>query len=158
MTDFLPFSKGYTPEETERMLATVPEHLTEDIRSLIESVNRAHESIKSYAIPTGRWFHVSPHRLPVGTLLSPGVVAPTSEEFYTRDGYGQDSGTLADMGATRPEHLWLTTTVEDAAFWANVLKAEHTYEVMPVDMPKPWNGTGVDGWVTTAAAILRELT
>jgi hypothetical protein len=65
--------------------------------------------------------------------------------------------TLADLGADRPLHLWITTTRRDAKFCAETIRAKFCYEVQPATDPRPWNGTGVDGWVTTAATILRTV-
>ena len=142
-----------TPEQIEAMVAQVEPGRAGEIRRMLATLSEAGRQAERLATPTGRWFHVSPHRLEAGTVLTPGVVAPTSRDFYTRDGFAEDSGTLADMGATRPEFVWLSTTVEDAGFWAVTLRASHTYEVQPIDAPRPWNGTGSDGWVTTSAVI-----
>lgn len=160
MTDFFPWATRYTEEEADRLVKAAPDHLTEEVRNLIAAVNAAHETAKRFNTPTGKWYHVSPHQIDVGTTLVPGGLDPanpTSDEFYTRDGFGHDSGTLADMGATRPEHVWLTIDREDADFWAGVLNASHVYEVQPIDEPKPWNGTGVDGWVVAAAVVIQEV-
>lgn len=148
-----PWARKCSKKEAQRLIAKAPPHLKGEVRRLIKVINQAHQNAKAFAA-TGRWFHVSPHELPVGTTLVPnGAPVPTSAEFYA-EGYGQDTGTLADMGASRSEHLWVTTTLKDARFWARVLKADHIYEVQPTDEPRPWNGTGVDGWVTTAAVII----
>lgn len=153
---FHPWARKYSKKEAERLVNQAPPHLKGEVRRLIKAVNEAHQKAQEFAA-TGRWFHVSPHALPVGTTLVPnGAPEATSADFYA-DGYGQDTGTLADMGASRSEHLWVTTTLKDARFWATVLKATHIYEVQPTDAPRPWNGTGVDGWVTTAAVILTEI-
>lgn len=150
---FHPWARKYSKKEMDRMVATAPPHLKGEVRRLITMVNEAHKQAQEFAA-TGRWFHASPHELPVGTTLVPnGAPVPTSAEFYA-EGYGQDTGTLADMGASRSEHLWVTTTVKDAKFWAKLLDAQFIYEVQPTDEPRPWNGTGVDGWVTTAAVII----
>jgi hypothetical protein len=108
--------------------------------------------------PTGKWYHVSPHDMPEGTTLVPGGVTgtPTSQSFYDM-GFGDDTGTLKDMGKSRTQHVWLTPDLEDAHFWSNVLKAPHIYEVEPGDEPQAWNGTGVDGYVSGGAKILRKL-
>jgi len=151
------WAQRYTREEAERLIGIAPDHLKDEVRALIENVNRAHDDARRYATPTGAWYHVSPHDISTGSTLVPGGLdpaAPTSGEFYTRDGFGADTGTMADMGAARAQFVWLTTTLEDARFWADTLGADHVYEVQPIDAPRPWNGTGVDGWVVTAATII----
>ena len=152
MTDFHPWAKKYTAEEAQRLIGAAPEHLRPEVAGLIAAVNTAHEQAKDYA-ETGRWFHVSRQKLAVGTVLSAGGGPASDPEFYAQ-GYGEDTGTMADMGGSRTEHLWLTTTRRDAKFWAKTLKAKFLYEVQPTDKPRPWNGTGTDGWVTTAAVVL----
>ena len=155
--DVHPWARRYTAEEADRLVGAAPDRIKGEVRALIEGVNRAHEAAKGHLTPTGRWYHVSPHNISTGSTLVPGGLdpaAPTSGEFYTRAGFGADTGTMADMGAPRAQFVWLTTTLEDARFWADVLGARHVYEVQPIDAPRPWNGTGVDGWVVTAATIV----
>lgn len=120
---------------------------------------------------TPRWFHVSRQELAVGTVLIPGgaesqsALAPggaesSSAEFYdlveplNRVRFAEDRGTLCDMGAPRTAWVWLSVSAEDAQFWATVLHAEHMYEVVPEQQPRPWNGTGIDGWVCSRATVL----
>lgn len=160
MTTFHPWATRYTKEEEDRLVKAAPDHLKDEVRKLIATVNDAHDAAKRFNTPTGRWYHASPHNISVGSTLVPGGLdpaAPTSGEFYSRDGFGADTGTLADMGAGRAQFVWLTIDIEDARFWADTLGATHIYEVQPTDEPRPWNGTGVDGWVTTAAVIIRKL-
>lgn len=150
------WAQRYTPEEADRLIKAAPKHLKGEVRNLIAAVNQAHEDAQQYATPTGRWYHVSPHNISTGSTLVPGGLdpaTPTSGKFYTRDGFGVDTGTMADMGASRAQFVWLTTTLEDAHFWADTLKADYIYEVQPIDAPRPWNGTGVDGWVAARATI-----
>ena len=159
MTQFFPWAQRYTQEEEDRLVKSAPEHLADEVRNLIAAVNQAHDDAKRYATPTGFWYHVSPHLISPGTTLVPGGLDPanpTSGEFYTRDGFAGDTGTLADMGAGRAQFVWLSIDAEDAQFWAEVLNASHTYEVHPVD-PRPWNGTGMDGWVCESAKVIRRL-
>lgn len=146
----------YTPERAARLVAAAPPHLAGEVARLIDMVN---DTATRFAA-TGTWYHVSPHLVSPGTTLVPGGLDPanpTSKEFYVEDGYGDDTGTLADMGAGRSRFVWLTVSEEDARFWSRLLKAPHTYEVEPLDDPRPWNGTGSDGWVTTAARVVRKL-
>lgn len=104
--------------------------------------------------PTGKWYHVSPHEMEPGTSLIAGGPEgnATSKDFYDM-GFGDDSGTLQDMGGGRTKHIWVTPDLEDAHFWSAALNAPHIYEVDTDDDPQPWNGTGTDGWVTPSARI-----
>lgn len=159
MTDFYPWATRYTDEEADRLVSAAPEHLTEEVRNIINAVNAAHDSAKRFATPTGLWLHVSPHQISPGSTLIPGGLEPdkpTSGDFYTKDGFGGDTGMMTDMGAGRAQFVWLTIDHEDARFWAEVLNAAHVYEVEPVN-PRPWNGTGVDGWVCDSATVVRKV-
>lgn len=104
------------------------------------------------------WYHVSPNEMDEGTALIPGGPDgnATSQDFYDM-GFGDDTGTLADMGGGRNTHVWLTPDLNDAHFWAAALGAPHIYEVDPDDDPQPWNGTGVDGWVSRGGKIRRRV-
>lgn len=104
------------------------------------------------------WYHVSPHDLAEGTALIPGGPdgKATSQDFYDM-GFGDDTGTLADMGGGRNTHVWLTPDLNDAHFWAAALNAPNIYEVDPDDDPQPWNGTGTDGWVAGGGKIRRRV-
>jgi len=152
-----PWARRYTPQEADRLVEAAPRHLKGEVRALIVAVNQAHDEAVRHSTPTGRWYHVSPHAISTGSTLVPGGLdpaAPTSGEFYTRKGFGADTGTMADMGGGRAQFVWLTTTLEDALFWADLLDAGHVYEVQPIDEPRPWNGTGADGWVVAAATVI----
>lgn len=100
------------------------------------------------------WFHASPNEMAEGTALVPGGPdgEHTSSEFYGL-GFGDDEGFLVGMGAPRASHVWLSPNLADAAFWAMALSAPHIYEVEPDDEPRPWNGTGTDGWVCSGGRI-----
>lgn len=103
------------------------------------------------------WFHVSPFKMGPGTLLRPGEARnPANDTFYGL-GFGQDTGFLRDMQVRRDEVVWLSPSREDAEYWAIVLRAGHCYEVQPTTEPRPWNGTGTDGWVVERAVVVREL-
>ena len=101
-----------------------------------------------------KWFHVSPHRLGPGTVLTAGAARNPANDCFYGSGFGGDSGVLRDMGVRRDEVVWLSPTREDAAFWAVVLNARHCYEVQPIEEPQPWNGTGTDGWVVRKAIVV----
>jgi len=103
------------------------------------------------------WFHVSPFAVGPGTVLRPGVARnPANDSFY-RAGFDQDTGILVDMQDRRDQVVWLSPTREDAQYWAIVLGAQHCYEVQPTEEPRPWNGTGTDGWVVPKAMVIKEV-
>ena len=110
----------------------------------------------SIALPH-HWFHVSPFEMGPGTLLRPGVARNPANAGFYGSGFGQDTGALLDMHTRRDEVVWLSPTREDARYWAIVLRASHCYEVQPTTEPRPWNGTGTDGWVVPKAIVLRKL-
>ena len=106
--------------------------------------------------PSGTWYHASPHDLPMGTKLVPGGAPAASKDFYEQ-GFGEDTGTLIDMGGGRNKHVWMTPDLDDAHFWSAVNQAPHIYEVDPERDPAPWNGSGTDGWVAPSATITRKV-
>lgn len=110
----------------------------------------------SIALPH-HWFHVSPFEMGPGTLLRPGVARNPANAGFYGSGFGQDTGALLDMHTRRDEVVWLSPSREDAEYWAIVLRAGHCYEVQPTTEPRPWNGTGTDGWVVERAVVVREL-
>ena len=116
------------------------------------------EFLKAFGGPqaSGKWYHASPHDLPEGTQLTPGGGGATSQDFYDM-GFGDDTGTLQDMGGGRTGHVWVSPDENDVQFWSAALNAPHIYEVESDDEPQPWNGTGTDGWVTPGARIVRKI-
>ena len=123
-----------------------------DAAMLYDHMQKLFQPIK----PSGKWYHVSPHALTDGTDLIPGGGDSPSQSFYD-DGWGEDTGTLTDMGQGRTGHVWLTPDLDDAHFWSAALNAPHIYEVDPHEDPRPWNGTGTDGWVVPGAKIRRKV-
>jgi len=152
------FSVTLTDAQIAKIAGVSPERL-EELKELQAHLEQARREAERLLTPTGVWYHVSPHELAAGTVLVPGGPdgTHTSEEFYSSTGLGSDTGTLADMGAARTEFVWLSPHRDDAEFWAEVLDAAHLYEVEPATDPVPWNGTAADGWVTTAATVVRRL-
>lgn len=177
--DQWPHRRGHVPlNRREAAVArTALELSDEEARLLLDFIRQSGGKMKAKfgpaekvdAIPTddflkafggpqasGKWYHASPHDLPEGTQLTPGGGGATSQDFYDM-GYGDDTGTLQDMGAGRAGHVWLSPTEDDVHFWSAALNAPHIYEVEPDDEPQPWNGTAVDGWVTPGARIVRKV-
>ena len=123
--------------------------LMADLAFALEAIARRDE----LATPGDAWYHVSPHKLIVGDVLLPGGATPASADFYA-EGWGEDTGTLVDMGRPRTGFVWMARDRKDAMFWRAVLHARYLYTVQPFTDPQPWNGSASDGWVTTAARIL----
>ena len=92
----------------------------------------------------GPWFHGTNHKLPVGTILTPGGGETQYEGLYD----------LPEM-ANRGKWVWVAPSPGTAERWG-----EHIYEVEPLDEgPFPWNGDG-DGFVqfvSPRARIVRKL-
>jgi len=103
------------------------------------------------------WFHVSPFNVGPGTVLRPGVARNPANDGFYQSGFGRDTGSLRDMKVRRDAVVWLSPTREDARYWSVLLGAPHCYEVQPIETPRPWNGTGTDGWVTAKAVVVREI-
>jgi GNAT superfamily N-acetyltransferase len=100
---------------------------------------------------TADWFHVSPHRMQVGTILAPmRGETPWDDEPY-------DNGLQ-----NRANWIWIEYDERKAREWQQwVLKHQpqcHLYRVQPHLGPFAWNGTADEGWVTDWAEILEEMT
>lgn len=154
--DQWPHRRGHVPlNRREAAVArTALELSDEEARLLLDFIRQSGAFGGPQA--SGKWYHASPHDLPEGTQLTPGGGGATSQDFYDM-GFGEDTGTLQDMGAGRKGHVWLSPTEDDVHFWSAALNAPHIYEVSPEGTPQPWNGTAVDGWVTPSARIIRKL-
>lgn len=150
MTDCRICRERYTPPDFG-ITGTCHSCATNAVRTIEYLCGRA-----AIALPR-RWFHVSPYRIGPGTVLLPGAIRNPANDAFYRAGFGQDTGLLQEMGVRREEVVWLSPTTQDAEFWAAVLDAPHCYEVQPAEEPRPWNGTGTDGWVTAKAVVVREV-
>jgi GNAT superfamily N-acetyltransferase len=100
---------------------------------------------------TADWYHVSPHRMQVGTILAPmRGETPWDDEPY-------DNGLQ-----NRANWVWIEYDERKAREWQQwVLKHQpqcHLYRVQPHLGPFAWNGTADEGWVTDWAEILEEMT
>ena len=60
---------------------------------------------------------------------------------------------IADVRPQGDGGSWVVPVIVGAI----VLCASHCYEVQPTTEPRPWNGTGTDGWVVERAVVVREL-
>lgn len=103
---------------------------------------------------TGKWYHVSPHKLEAGTILSPdGGESP----------YGEDHS----MPAERRDWVWMDSLEGLKTWYYGTLMGQvkkgvenpwaYIYEVEPSEGPHPWNGTGWEGHVAPSAKIIREI-
>ena len=100
---------------------------------------------------TADWYHVSPHRMQVGTILAPmHGETPWDDEPY-------DHGLQ-----NRANWIWIEYDERKARQWQQwVLDHQpecHLYRVQPHLGPFAWNGTADEGWVTDWAEILEEMT
>ena len=98
--------------------------------------------------PTGKWYHVSPHKLNPGDQIVPSGGQSPSSDFYGADNWN------------RQYHVWMSPNVESANWWRDnwTGKDSYIYEVKPGDRPQPWNFSGNDGWVAPSATVTREIT
>ena len=96
-----------------------------------EATTRRHEMLSPWRLASDRWFHVTPHDLPEGTVLTPGG----GESPYPQGG-GQDRVWVAP-------HLGWWNRVKDRGW--------HLYEVSPHQAPLDEGGAG---WSTPAATVL----
>lgn len=137
----------------------LPIEMRTQLADLIAAFEQQHNAL---AGPHEHWYHVSPHALPPGTVLTPAAhrdVPATSQDFYDASpGIIDTMYPLDGSDTARTEVVWVTPDLADAGFWARFLGADHLYEVQPQDTPQPWNGTGIDGWVVVTATVLREIT
>jgi hypothetical protein len=137
---------------------TLPVEMRTQIADLIAVFQQQQDAL---AGPHEHWYHVSPHALPPGTVLTPAAhrdAPATSQDFYdTTPGIIDLMYPLDGSDTARTDVVWVTPDLADAGFWSRFLRATHVYEVQPQDTPQPWNGTGIDGWVVTAAVVITEI-
>lgn len=145
-----------TIPDLDALRALLPTLSVEARAAMQELIDAWQPMVDQVTAPKDRWFHVSPHLLAPGTVLTPASARggpATSQDFY-------DAGTHvigdAVMGTTdsRTDVVWVTHDLADARFWAVTLGAPHCYEVTPSEEPRPWNGTGSDGWVAASATVV----
>jgi GNAT superfamily N-acetyltransferase len=111
----------------------------------------------------GPWYHVTPHPMWVGATVRPSVELPDRAMFnYVSDehevrGYG------GGLPAARQKWTWMDKK-DRVPYWLNLLSNAvppnllRIYEVEPqVEGPWPYNGSGVSGFVSPRAKIVREI-
>lgn len=100
--------------------------------------------------PNADWYHVSPHMMPVGTLLQP----MHGETPWNDDPY--DHGLQ-----NRANWIWVEYDKDKAKAWMHwVLEHQpncYIYRVEPRVGPFAWNGTADEGWVTDQARVVEFL-
>ena len=96
-------------------------------------------------MPNGKWYHVSPQKLPVGTVLTPGGGPSQWDTLYDEDG-----GRLAP----RRKWVWMEQDLDRASRWK--YDDDNIYEIEPSEGPYPWNGVQKgEGWVAPSARVVR---
>lgn len=111
-------------------------------------------------LPTtrGKWYHISPHDLPVGTVLKPkGGHSP----FFYDDDTPPEGRSRSSLPAKRKDWVWFERKPKMQQ-WLKIMQMAmpevHLYEVKPeVEGPWPWNGTGEEGHVSPSATIVRKI-
>ena len=107
---------------------------------------------------TRRWYHGTPNRLPVGTVLVPASQRPGTNVYACTE-----TGDRADV-------TWITPSPDEALIWAEFAydmgtgddTGLWTYEVEPDSRPQRWtdpelrsDGTAFAEYTTTTATITR---
>lgn len=100
----------------------------------------------------GDWYHLSPHKLPVGTRLVPNGGDTVWGEFYDHD------RTMRDR---RQRWVWMEHHPQPVRDWHTEMRhfapKVYVYRIRPTKQPLPWNGNGAGGWVAPEAVIEEEL-
>lgn len=104
----------------------------------------------SIDVTTKDWYHVSPHRMPVGTVLAP----MRGDTPWNDSPYDHGLGNRANW-------VWVEFDKDKARQWSRyVLQHQpecYIYRVEPELGPFAWNGTADEGWVTTRARVTEYL-
>jgi GNAT superfamily N-acetyltransferase len=105
---------------------------------------------------SGKWYHVSPHKMEPDTILSPG--GGTSPYNHNNDSMPtQRQKDWVWMDGPDAVKQWYYGTLMGQIQQGNENPWAHIYEVEPSEGPHPWNGSGDDGHVAPSARILREI-
>lgn len=111
-------------------------------------------------LPTtrGKWYHISPHVIPVGTKLTP---KGGSSPFFYDDDTPPEGRYRSSLPGKRKEWVWFDRK-QKMKDWLEVMQYAmpeiHLYEVKPeVEGPWPWNGSGEAGHVAPAATVVRKI-
>lgn len=105
---------------------------------------------------SGKWYHVSPHKMDLDTILSPG--GGTSPYNYNNaDMPTQRQKDWVWMDGPDAVKQWYYGTLMGQIQQGNENPWAHIYEVEPSEGPWPWNKSGTDGHVAPSARIVREI-
>lgn len=107
-----------------------------------------------YPNPSGRWYHVSPHELEVGTVLTPGGGDTT---YNYDDRLPSERQNWVWMDGPEGLDTWFYGTLMSQIQKGFENPLAHIYEVEPSEGPHPWNGTGWQGHVAPSAKIIRKV-
>jgi GNAT superfamily N-acetyltransferase len=102
---------------------------------------------------SGKWYHVSPHKMEPDTILSPGGGASP----YNSDNTTQRQKDWVWMDGPDAVKQWYYGTLLGQVQQGHENPWAHIYEVEPSEGPHPWNGSGQDGHVAPSARIVREV-
>ena len=102
---------------------------------------------------SGKWYHVSPHKMEPDTILSPGGGASP----YSSDNVTQRQKDWVWMDGPDAVKQWYYGTLLGQIQQGHENPWAHIYEVEPSEGPHPWNGSGQDGHVAPSARIVREI-
>jgi ribosomal protein S18 acetylase RimI-like enzyme len=102
---------------------------------------------------SGKWYHVSPHKMEPDTILSPGGGASP----YASDNVTQRQKDWVWMDGPDAVKQWYYGTLLGQIQQGHENPWAHIYEVEPSEGPHPWNGSGQDGHVSPSARIVREI-
>jgi ribosomal protein S18 acetylase RimI-like enzyme len=102
---------------------------------------------------SGKWYHVSPHKMEPDTILSPGGGASP----YSSDNTTQRQKDWVWMDGPDAVKQWYYGTLLGQIQQGHENPWAHIYEVEPSEGPHPWNGSGQDGHVAPSARIVREV-
>jgi len=87
------------------------------------------------------WYHVSPHDLPVGTMLMPRGGKSPHQEIYNEPYFSEVQ-----------DHVWVDK-LQHVGGWPG----SHFYQVEPTSTPKLWDEKNPSmGWVVPSARIVRK--
>lgn len=94
------------------------------------------------------WYHTSPHRLPVGTELTPGGGRSGHDPFYRAIG-----------DSARKDHVWVEDNPKRLKRWHDIdADANYHYRVEPVGDPRPYrDGDPSEGYVVPSARVVEDL-
>lgn len=116
------------------------------------------------------WYHVTPHKLKPGTVLTPGG----GDSFFDDEGFYDHENTQA-----RKRWVWTEHDLNDVHSWMDTIFDSHlrgyathprhwpeedvgkepplyVYRIQPHHPPQPWESSAGQGWVTGAATVLGE--